>query len=435
MFSSKLFGTVLAAAALALVGCGGAGDSGSVAVDGTSKATTTATPPAPTRQTLAVVGTTAATTTPTTAPSAAEPYIAVFPGRGEFRSATPLATLSLASLTAAANDFNNRVAGITPRYAVSTWRVEYLTLDGFGRLVLASGLVAVPQKPAGSLSPVLSYQHGTIFKNAEAPSVAIAANEPPIAIASLGYIVLAPDYVGFGSSYNVVQHPYLLSEPAAATVVDFLTATRIWRQAVGLRGNGQLFMVGYSQGGHVTMAAHRAMQATGNPHIAQLVASVGGSGPYDVGMTLDKLQTKVREDNALLGALIKPGFLGSLGSAIRNEVRRAIMRIIVPDDADVSFQTTFLDNFLADDVGAIVRMSNVHEWRPERPFRLFHGREDIIVSYDTSLSALSAMRARGAPPSEVSLHDCTTTPPDHLKCVPEFFRRAADYFGSMANNL
>lgn len=69
----------------------------------------------------------------------------------------------------------------------------------------ASGLVSVPVKAAGARNPVLSYQHGTIFRDIEAPSNNAVASEVAVVMASLGYIVLAPDYVGFGASKGT--HP------------------------------------------------------------------------------------------------------------------------------------------------------------------------------------------------------------------------------------
>jgi hypothetical protein len=104
-----------------------------------------------------------------------------------------------------------------------------VTSDGFGREVIASGLVSVPVKPDGARSPVLSYQHATIYKDAQAPSNQVAATEPPVVLASLGYIVVAADYVGYGASRGS-QHPYLLATPSAAAVMDLLTAARTWRQ-------------------------------------------------------------------------------------------------------------------------------------------------------------------------------------------------------------
>lgn len=43
--------------------------------------------------------------------------------------------------------------------------------------------------------------------------------------------------------------------------------------------NGQLFLTGYSEGGYVTMATHRALQASASPHLQQLRMVVPGAGP------------------------------------------------------------------------------------------------------------------------------------------------------------
>lgn len=356
-------------------------------------------------------------------------------GRGELKSATQLASVPVGEIVAAVNAAGGKITGVAPRYAVQNWRLTYTTVDGAGNLLTASGLVSVPDKLPGRESPVISYQHGTIFKDAEAPSNAIAAAEPSIVMASLGYIVVAADFVGYGASKGV-PHPYLLSAPAAAAVNDLLTAARLWRQSSRRLGNGQLFMVGYSEGAYASMAAHRALQVQNSVHLANVVASVGGGGPYDVGTTLGRLLSRVKDENVLIGALINPGFLRHLGSSVRNEVRRAILKQIVPDDADVAFQSTFLDNFLADDVNEQERVSNVHDWGPRVPWRLFHGKDDQTVDYKASTVTLQAMLARGAFAGNVSLTDCRAAPAAaHLPCVPPFFTQAMGYLAQLARDL
>ncbi len=320
-----------------------------------------------------------------------------------------------------------------PRYAVTSWRLTYMTSDGFGREVLASGLVSVPVKPDGARSPVLSYQHATIYKDAQAPSNQVAATEPPVVLASLGFIVVAADYVGYGASRGS-QHPYLLSTPTAAVVMDLLTAARTWRQTQGVADNRQLFMLGYSEGGYTTLAAHRAMQASASPHLTQLVASVPGAGPYHVGVTLDAQLQRVRDESTALAALVSPGRLSKLGTTVRDEVRRLILRLVIPDDADVTFQSTFLDNFLADDAAAIDRDSNVHDWKPATPIRLFHGRDDQTVPYAASTRTLQAMQARGAG-NTVTLTDCTATPASHLGCVAPYFSHALGQLAPLVRDL
>ncbi|MBK8360860.1 MAG: prolyl oligopeptidase family serine peptidase [Comamonadaceae bacterium] len=366
-------------------------------------------------------------------PSTPVPIVPGVANAGQLKDATPINTVTLADLTAAVGAAGSKLPGAVPRYAVTSWRLTYMTSDGFGREVLASGLVSVPVKPDGARSPVLSYQHATIYKDAQAPSNQVAATEPPVVLASLGFIVVAADYVGYGASRGS-QHPYLLSTPTAAVVMDLLTAARTWRQTQGVADNRQLFMLGYSEGGYTTLAAHRAMQASASPHLTQLVASVPGAGPYHVGVTLDAQLQRVRDESTALAALVSPGRLSKLGTTVRDEVRRLILRLVIPDDADVTFQSTFLDNFLADDAAAIDRDSNVHDWKPATPIRLFHGRDDQTVPYAASTRTLQAMQARGAG-NTVTLTDCTATPASHLGCVAPYFSHALGQLAPLVRDL
>lgn len=352
---------------------------------------------------------------------------------GRLESATPLGTIPVAEIAEALSSKESLAQGVVPRYGVASYRLEYLTTDADGREVRASGLVSVPQKPAGAPSPVLSYQHGTIFRDEEAPSNNAVASEVSVVMASLGYIVVAPDFVGFGASKGT-PHPYLLAGPSAAATVDFLTAARTWRREAGVTDNGQLFLTGYSEGGYVTMAAHRALQATRSPHLEALNMVVAGAGPYDVQATLDGLVDLVRKENALVGALINPGFLRHLSGSVQREVRRLLLRALIPGDADVAYDTRFIDRFLADDVQYLSGFSSVYDWKPEVPVRLYHGRDDRTVPYASSVSAVRAMREQGAG-SLVSLTDCRAVPAGHLECVTPFFTFMLEQFGAVATDL
>ena len=352
---------------------------------------------------------------------------------GQLKDATRIHTMPVADLAAAVASGASKVTLASPLYPVTSYRLTYITSDGQGREVVASGLVSVPVKAAGARSPVISYQHATVYQDAQAPSNNAVASEPTLVLASLGYIVVAADYVGYGASRGS-QHPYLLSTPTAAAVMDLLTAARTWRQTQGVADNGQLFMLGYSEGGYTTLAAHRAMQASASPHLTQLVASVPGAGPYHVGVTLDAQLQRVRDESTALAALVNPGRLSKLGATVRDEVRRLILRLVIPDDADVTFQSTFLDNFLADDTSAIERDSNVHDWKPEAPVRMFHGRDDQTVPYAASTRTLQAMQARGAG-TTVTLTDCTASPASHLGCVAPYFSHALVQMAPLVRDL
>ncbi|MFM9887316.1 MAG: alpha/beta hydrolase family protein [Burkholderiales bacterium] len=356
-------------------------------------------------------------------------------GPGRLEGATPLNRIpaaDIAQAVAAGIAAGDTVPPVSPVYEVANHRVSYLTLDGQGRTVTASGLISVPVKAAGARSPVISYQHGTIFRDAEAPSNHAVASEPAVIMASLGYIVIAADYVGYGVSKGA-EHPYLLSAPSASAVLDLLTAAKSWRRNNGIADNGQLFLVGYSEGGYVTMAAHRAMQSGGSPHLAGLVAALPGAGPYHVGLTMDELLRRVKAELPVIGALISPGFLKRLGSTVRDEVRRLLLRLIVPGDADVTFQTTVLDTYMADDTDAMERQSNVHDWKPEAPVRLFHGHEDETVPYASGARTLEAMQSRGA--TQVGLTDCAAAPSNHLNCVVPYWSFMLAQMSAVAKDL
>ena len=344
-------------------------------------------------------------------------------------------TLSATTINAALASPDSRVqpGSLAPRYDVAAYRLTYLSTDKYGVTTPVSGLISVPVKPAGAVSPVLSYQHATTFQDANAPSNKVEPYEPPLVLASLGYIVVSPDYVGFGASKGQ-DHPYLVATPTARAVIDMLRAAQAWRLQQRVTGNGQLFLAGYSEGGYATMAAHRAIQQEGGALKTQLRAAVPGAGPYDVLKTLDEQVARVSDTSSALGALLNPGLLSRLPTSVRNEVRRLLLRQMVPEDGDVSYQTLFLDRYMADQRDLLVRDHSVHlGWAPEAPVYLFHGRQDMTVPYAASESARDALRAAGG--RDVTLTDCTTPNYGHLDCVPEYFVFAVNRMARLARDL
>jgi alpha-beta hydrolase superfamily lysophospholipase len=336
---------------------------------------------------------------------------------GRLEGATTLNRIAASEIERALDAQGRKAPSIAPRYDVTNHRLIYYTTDGKGLPIQASGLVSVPVKAPGAPSPVLSYQHATLFKDARAPSNHAVASEVAVVLASLGYIVVAADYVGYGVSRGAL-HPYLLAEPSAAAVLDLLTAAQSWRRQAGIADNGQLFLSGYSEGGYVTLATHRAMQATDSPHLRHLVASVAGGGPYDVGVTVSEQLQRINTRAPVIGTLFRPEILEWMGRPLRREARRWLVRRLVPAHADVRLQSSFLDHHLDGDHATIERLSNVHDWKPEAPVSLFHGPDDQTVPHASAARALLAMRSRGA--SRVSLTNCPAVPSSHRSCVKPF---------------
>ncbi len=356
-------------------------------------------------------------------------------GRGEFKSATLLKTLSTADIATAMAltlaDQSSLVA--SPRYGVSAYRMNYLTIDGQGQPIQASALMVLPQKPAGSTSPVLSYQHATLKRDIEAPSNMNEIASAEVMLAAQGYLVVSADYVGYGASRGS-PHPYLLATPSAAAVVDMLSAAAYWRQVQKVPDNQQLFLTGYSEGGYVTLATQRELQSGHSAHRGHVVSVVAGAGPYDVNLTFEEILKLVRGEYPLLGALLQPGLLKYLSEPDRANVSQAILAKILGDQADVSFMSTALNHFFADNRAAISTQSSVNDWLPERPVLLFHGRDDTTVSYLNASSTWHTMQARGAG-SLVTLTDCQTSPAGHLDCVRPYWLLMLETFGKLAKDL
>ncbi|GAB2735071.1 hypothetical protein GCM10027019_13160 [Melaminivora jejuensis] len=355
-------------------------------------------------------------------------------GLGELVEARQLVQITPQAISAALAQDHSKVPEVTPRYPVQTYRLSYLTEDGNGALVRASGLVAVPQKGPGAASPVISYQHATTFRNDNAPSLKLEPAEPPMVLASLGYIVVAADYVGFGET-NDRPHPYLQARPTARAVLDMLTAAQTWRRGAGVADTGQLYLVGYSEGGYATMAAQRELERSGSPLLGQLQASLPAAGPYDLQVTLDAQLQRVKDERPEIAWLLKPGNLSHLGSSLRAEVRRQLMRAMMPGDADVDYDGRFIDLYLADNQQGLKEFSSVDwGWKPTAPVYLFHGRDDQTVPFVAGLAGYNSLVAAGGAP--VSLQECTQSrPAGHLECVPEYFTYAIGTMQRTARGL
>ena len=109
--------------------------------------------------------------------------------------------------------------------------------------------------------PVLLYSHGTSVEksyNIASPSTSEAGLVAAF-YAAQGWIVVTSNYVGYDASRST-YHPYLVAEQQSNDMIDALRAARKAFTGIGANDSGKLFLSGYSQGGHVSMATHKAMQ-------------------------------------------------------------------------------------------------------------------------------------------------------------------------------
>lgn len=161
-----------------------------------------------------------------------------------------------------------------------------------------SGLMWVPFTWGRRLNaPVITYLHGTQLYRQCAPSrfnvnpLAVFSSPDPAGalnayvegvagalMASAGYIVVMPDYAGFGDSTEV--HPYMHSS-LGASARDAVAAAKAALTG-SVKPNGKVFLTGYSEGGYATLAAARAFQQAGLP----VSGVVPCDGAYDISGTM-----------------------------------------------------------------------------------------------------------------------------------------------------
>ncbi|WP_233869165.1 alpha/beta hydrolase family protein [Paraburkholderia adhaesiva] len=193
-----------------------------------------------------------------------------------------------------------KVAG-TPRCDIEIRYLRYLTIGGAGEPTESSAALMIPGGAASctGFRPLMLYAHGTTtYRNYNIaditqtdPANGAGAGEGT-AVAAIyaaqGYIVVASNYAGYSGS-PLPYHPYLNGDQQSADVIDSLHAARISMLLPDpgnkTRENGKLFVTGYSQGGYVALATHRALQAAG----IKVTASAPGSGPYALGAMGDAL--------------------------------------------------------------------------------------------------------------------------------------------------
>jgi hypothetical protein len=209
----------------------------------------------------------------------------------------------------------------TPKCGLDVYQLTYETVGGKGEAAKASGALMVPTGTDPGCQgprPILVYAHGTtadktfniaMLQNSNATEGVLLA----AVFASRGYIVAAPNYAGYDTS-DLPYHPYLNADQQSKEMIDIVVAGRSAlpvATATSVTDNSKLFVTGYSQGGFVAMAAHKAMQAAG----MAVTASAPMSGPYALEAFGDAIFSgDVNSSGSLNLALITASYQNSYGN-------------------------------------------------------------------------------------------------------------------------
>lgn len=156
---------------------------------------------------------------------------------------------------------------VTPQWGTRAFRIRYTTQDK-GQLVEATAMVGLPDVgPLGDALqqfPTTLFLHPTVgYADSCAPSSGIVGSAGAVLPATLGYVSVAPDFIGmcgFGEPCEEI-HPYLIGEPTALASWDAVRATyqllEELQADLALQPDPRVVPWGASQGGHAALFVDR----------------------------------------------------------------------------------------------------------------------------------------------------------------------------------
>lgn len=329
---------------------------------------------------------------------------------------------------------------------VTMLKLIYNTTDSQGEPTTASGAVFIPQVNFCSF-PMAVYCHGTIYLKEDVPSRNNGEALVGKYMGAFGYIGVLPDYLGLGDGPGM--HPYMHGETEASATIDLMRATLEYCEANNIAFNDQVFLTGYSQGGHASVATLKEIETNLSDEF-NVVACAGGSGPYDMsgiqGSTVaesipyaspEYLPYIIFSYQMVYGNLynepsdflvspydetLPPLFDGlTSGGAIADAMPNIPNQIIVPAELDAYNTDPNHPMKLA------LQDNDLYDWAPQTPLRLYYCTGDMQVFHENALFAQATMESNGAVDvTSINMGDGT-----HGECAAPTLFDALEWFQTL----
>jgi pimeloyl-ACP methyl ester carboxylesterase len=265
-------------------------------------------------------------------------------------------------------------------------------------------------------------------------------NPEPLILAGIyaahGYVVAATDYLGLGYS-TYPYEPYLVSSAEASAEIDAIRAVRNAAKMLRVRLSGKVFLQGYSQGGHSTIAVQRTIAAEA-PNEFDVIANQPGSGMYELTNWVQRNARKPPQDGeSPFFAFLVPGYnkvygniysdpsqtfkepyaksIDSLLPVDTYAQQKKLLGKTLPLSLEALMRPSFFHDLFHDAGSGIRKDLAVNEplpgWRPTTPIYLCGGHRDPVVDYQNSRVAYAFLKAEGV---KVSLIDLNSMVPPSI---------------------
>ena len=380
--------------------------------------------------------------------------------------------------------------GFESAFGYKAVKIVYKTSDIEGNIIDASGLLVIPtvmdsyETALNSLGKSFSVSmicdnHGTIFTNTEAPSNVEAKTTGPdytLAISMTGYAGFAgifPDYVGYGSS-NASAHPYLLKDLSAQNSLDMIKASMKYMQKESVILNHQLYVSGYSQGGHLAMALAEKIEKNGfdsvvlkgvasmaGPHNVEALANIEVNAshimkyPAFLGFLADSYAFKY-DDLELTNMVVETNTTKyhNLFNGSNNNVAIHTGLGLVEDarggfnhqTANKLFKESFINDYQNNDNSTsrkrFIENKSYNNWNPKTKIKLVHCLEDEIIPFSMSQNAFNELNATGGdvtltplPTNLLGQQVDTANPFIHGNCGVESYGIAVKWFADIRSGV
>jgi hypothetical protein len=327
-------------------------------------------------------------------------------------------------------------------YGANLYRVTYWSQTN-GSPVLVSGLMAVPKNRA--LRGTLLWMHGSNLgreASVSAPSLQEGVFLSAV-FAGGGYIYLAPDLVGLGVSKET--QAYFYNPTTIDVTLDFLKAAQNVTQDLNLGWSPNLYLTGFSEGGHDAAVIARELERLRQPQW-QVKATAGIAGPYNLAdLTLPQLMSGIAPGDSTyltnfalsyatyyhqpLESVLTPA---STDRALRlfdgNHVKQIIGHM--PANPREIFTPEFLSAFDEHQPNWFIdalRANEAYRWAPVAPFRVYYGDKDIDVSPNEAKFAVEQAKQLGGNAEAVPLGDY-----DHLGSVLQAVPKVRQWFDELS---